>query len=220
MRLLDLFCGAGGASMGYHRAGFDEIVGVDIEPQKRYPFEFVLGDALEFCAKYGAEFDVIASSPPCQVYSVTSSLTKKVYPDLVGPTRNALNATGKPYIIENVPGAPLENPLKLCGTMFPELRVIRHRFFECWPAIWFPPGQCNHWGTVSGNKRRKTEKNKSGYIPGNLEFFDFITVVGHDYIVADGRKAMNINWMSQKELSQAIPPAYTEWIGRQILRLL
>ena len=127
-KALDLYCKAGGTSMGLHRAGF-EVTGVDIEPQKRYPFEFVLGDALEYCAQHGHEFDLVVAGPPCQLYSVTASLSNGNHPDLVGPTREALIATGKPYIIENVPGSPLINPLVLCGTMF-GLALIRHRLFE------------------------------------------------------------------------------------------
>jgi DNA (cytosine-5)-methyltransferase 1 len=206
--------------MGYHCAGFDEIVGVDIAPQKRYPFEFVRGDALKFAARHGHEFDVIHASPPCQVYSVTRVLSTGNHPDLVEATRFTLSMIGRPYIIENVPGAPLLNPITLCGTMFPGLRVIRHRLFECSPVVWWAPTSCLHWGTASASGRGKSNKNPSGYIPGNLKNFDFITVTGHDYIAADGRKAMGIDWMTKKELSQAIPPAYTEWLGRQILELI
>lgn len=208
MRLLDLFCGAGGAAMGYHRAGFNEIVGVDIKPQKRYPFEFVLGDALEYLSEHGQEFDVIHASPPCQAYSVTRSLHHNSYPMLIEETREALIATGKPYIIENVPGAPLIDPLVLCGTMF-GLRVIRHRLFECNPQITFAPAMCEHDGRVS----RRGEI--SSYATG-----EFITVAGHNFIADDGRDAMGIDWMTCKELAQAIPPAYTEWIGRQLLEML
>lgn len=219
MKLLDLYCGAGGAATGYHRAGFAEIVGVDISPQKRYPFEFVQGDALEYVAKYGHEYDLIVAGPPCQLYCVMAHLANGNYPDLVGPTREALQATGKPYIIENVPGAPLINPIKLCGTMFPELRVIRHRLFECWPVVWFPPSQCQHIGKASSSGRAVSKKNPGETRP-TLENFDYITVVGNDYIADDGRMAMGIPWMTKKELSQAIPPAYTEWLGKEILRLL
>jgi DNA (cytosine-5)-methyltransferase 1 len=206
--------------MGYYRAGFDEIVGVDINPQKRYPFEFVQGNALQYVSKHGRKFDVIHASPPCQLYSVTSPLSNGKYPDLVGPTREALMATGKPYIIENVPGAPLVNPIMLCGTMFPELRVRRHRLFECLPVIWFPPGCCYHWGIASASGRGRSKGNLTGYIPGNLDNFDFITVAGYDYIAEDGGIAMGIDWMSKKELSQAIPPAYTEWLGLQMLKMI
>jgi DNA (cytosine-5)-methyltransferase 1 len=216
---LDLFCKAGGTSMGLYRAGFD-VIGVDIEPQPRYPFEFVQGDALEYCAQHGHKFDLVVAGPPCQLYSVTAPLSNGNYPDLVGPTREALQATGKPYIIENVPGAPLINPLMLCGTMFPELRVIRHRLFECSPAIWFPPGCCYHWGVASGGGRGKSKINGRVDVPGDLENFDFITVSGGDYIGDAGREAMGISWMTKRELSQAIPPAYTEWLAREMLRLI
>lgn len=210
MKALDLFCKAGGTSMGLHRAGFD-VTGVDIEPQKRYPFEFVLADALEYVAQHGHKYDLIVAGPPCQLYSVTASLSKGGYPDLVGQTRKALQATSKPYIIENVPGAPLINPIMLCGTMFPELRVRRHRLFECWPAIWFPPGMCYHWGKVAPCFG-KGSYDKSGY--------DFVTVAGRGTPPKVAGPAMGIDWMIGTELTQAIPPAYTEWLGREMLRLI
>ena len=131
MKLLDLFCGAGGAAMGYHRAGFDDITGVDIKPMPRYPFKFIQGDALEYLAAHGAEYDVIHASPPCQAYSIMQHANhmRKDHPDLVDSVRDALKQTGKPWIIENVPGAPLIDPILLCGLSF-GLRVIRHRLFE------------------------------------------------------------------------------------------
>lgn len=183
--------------MGYYRAGFSKIVGVDIEPQKRYPFEFVQADALEFCEKWGRDFDMVVGSPPCQPYSVTSFLSNGNHPRLIGETRRTMKATGRPYVIENVPGAPLINPIKLCGTMFPDLRVIRHRLFECSPVVWFPLGCCYHWGSVSACGRGKSKNNPGG-----------------------GRLAMGIDWMTKAELSQAIPPAYTEWLGKQMLSLI
>lgn len=219
MKLLDLYCGAGGAAMGYHRAGFDKIVGVDIVPQKRYPFDFVLGDALEYCALHGAEFDLVVSSPPCQLYSVTSNLSNGNHPDLVRPTREALQVTGRPYVIENVPGAPLINPILICGTMFPKLRVIRHRLFECSPTIWFPPAPCQHIGKTA--PMFWGDLVKSGHLGGSqLDRWERIVVTGHNFIVSDGQIAMDILWMTQKELSQAIPPAYTEWLGKEILKLI
>lgn len=204
--LLDTFCKAGGTSVGYSRADF-EIVGVDIEPQKRYPFEFHQADAIEFIRKYGRDFDVIAASPPCQVYSKSVFLSSGNHPDLVNVIRNVILKTDRPYIIENVPGAPLINPVMLCGTMF-NLDVIRHRIFECDPAIWFPPRSCYHLKRTG--KRGEYDKGQNGYI----------TVVGHNFDVRIARKAMDIDWMIGKELSQAIPPAYTEWIGREIRRIL
>jgi DNA (cytosine-5)-methyltransferase 1 len=213
VKLLDLFSGAGGAAMGYYRAGFTEIVGVDIEPMKRYPFQFVQDDALEYLAgliESGdiAEFDLIHASPPCQVYSVTAHLSSGDHPNLVEPTRELLLAAGKPYVIENVPGAPLQNPLTLCGTMF-GLRVIRHRLFECRPPIWFPPAACHHWSRIGEN----------GFVcavgggSGNSNNYP-----AHSRRVGAWQRAMGIDWMVKTELSQAIPPAYTEFIGRRIMQ--
>lgn len=204
MRLLDLFCGAGGAAVGYHRAGFEYIVGVDIKPQLRYPFEFVQGDALEFVAKRGAEFDLIHASPPCQAHSQIRWLWGREYPEWVIPTREVLKEIGKSYVIENVVGAPLVNPLTLCGTMF-GLRVIRHRVFECNPSVWWPPFACNHWAKCAPK--------------GQMNIFEngqFLTVTGHDFRAEEARQAMGIDWMMRDELAQAVPPAYTEWLGGQI----
>lgn len=210
-RLLDLFCGAGGAGMGYHRAGF-EVVGVDLAPMKRYPFEFHQADALEYVAAHGQEFDVIHASPPCQAYSTTYALPNVgEYPALVESVRVLLLATGKPYVIENVPGAPLDNPLLLCGTMF-GLPLIRHRLFECRPPIWFPPGpcQCAHLYTNSSRAMSSFAKGATA-----------ITVASNNYPLADGKIAMGIDWVKNRgELSEAIPPAYTEFIGREVVRYL
>jgi DNA (cytosine-5)-methyltransferase 1 len=215
-RLLDTFCGAGGCSVGYHRAGFD-VVGVDIVPQKNYPFEFHQADALEFIAEHGREFDAIHASPPCQVYSITKGMHNNDHPDLVAPTRAALQSTGRPYVIENVPGSPLYNYVMLCGTMF-NLRVIRHRLFECNPSILFSPFTCDHWGkaTGSGSNRHKCAGGTISLKDG----FDFVTVCGNDYLADEGRMAMGIDWTTKAELSQAIPPAYTEWLGTRFLEVL
>lgn len=202
--------------MGFYQAGF-EVVGVDIKHQPRYPFEFHQADWLDYLSAHYHEFDLIVAGPPCQEYSKTKSLSNGNHPDLVGPVRDALQWTSKPYVIENVPGAPLINPLMLCGTMFPELRVRRHRLFECSPVVWWPPAACCHWGRASSCGRGKKPGNEKGYIPGTLKNFDFITVTGNDYIASDGRTAMGINWMTRKELSQAIPPAFTRWLGAQFL---
>ncbi len=215
MRLLDLYCGAGGAAAGYHRAGFTDIVGVDINPQGRYPFEFVQGDALEFVAQHGHEFDLIHASPPCQIYGVTKGMARPGYPDLVDVTRHMLIKSGRPYVIENVPGAPLINPIKLCGTMF-DLRVIRHRLFETDPVLWWPPRPCQHWGETNS----KVKKSNGARKLWSFDDCDLLCVVGNGFRVSDGRIAMGINWMTRKELSQAIPPAYTEWLGGAILSQL
>ena len=209
IRLLDTFCGAGGAGMGYHQAGF-EVVGVDIKPQPRYPFKFVQADALEYIADHGHEFDVIHASPPCQAYSVTYSISNKNHPDLVDETREILQKTGKTFVIENVLGAPLINPLMLCGSMFKGVRVYRHRLFECQPPIYFAPMACNHSYTLPASKGEYHSLN--GY--------DFITCVGNNFEASSGRVAMGIDWMTRAELAQAIPPAYTKWIGEQLRELV
>ena len=200
-RLLDLFCGAGGAAMGYHRAGFD-VVGVDIKPQPNYPFKFTQGDVMELetwaLATYEG-FDAIHASPPCQAFTVAGVIHGNGHhPDLLTPTRELLNQTGLPWVIENVPGAPMRVDLVLCGTAFPELRVKRHRWFEFSdPAI--APALvhgCDH--------SRRT-----------------VAVFGHGghiyHGVADWRESMGIDWMTRDELAQAIPPDYTELIGHQLL---
>jgi len=203
-RLLDLFCGAGGAAMGYHRAGFD-VVGVDIAPQKRYPFTFVQADALEYCAAHGAEFDVIHASPPCQAYTKAQRIQGNNHADLVAATRVALQKTGKLYVIENVPGAPLIDPVTLVGSMF-DLGTMRPRLFECSfyvPFVLAPSPSASH--TKMGRAPRPDE---------------YMHVVGNFSDVEAGRRAMGIDWMTRAELSQAIPPAYTEYIGRQLLQAL
>lgn len=211
MRLLDLYCGAGGAAVGYHRAGFTDIVGVDNRPQPQYPFTFVQADALEYVAAYGVEFDLIHASPPCQFYTVIKSLHEgRVYPDLILATRLALDKTEVPYIIENVPGAPLVNPLTLCGTMF-GLKLIRHRLFECSTPVWFAPFACSCASLYTGSHR-----GFSSFANGATA----ICVAGHNFLLKDGRVAMGIDWMSSTELAQAIPPCYTEWLGGQMLKRL
>lgn len=201
---LDLFCKAGGASAGYALAGYD-VTGVDIEPQKRYPFRFVLDDALEYVEAHGHEYDLIAASPPCQAHTSLQGRWGREYPDLIAATRAALQATGKPYVIENVVGAPLINPIKLCGSMF-GLRIIRHRLFECSPQIWWPPAVCSHPRGVVGRR---------GHMGADREW---ITVTGHFSDVPLAQRVMEIDWMVQSELAQAIPPAYTKWIGEQMMQ--
>lgn len=213
MKLLDLFCGAGGCSVGYSLAGFTEIVGVDNRPQPRYPFAFIQADALEYLARLietgeVEEYQLIHASPPCQVYSASAPLSNGNHPDLVPETQRLLKLSGRPYVIENVPGAPLDNPLVLCGTMF-GLGVLRHRLFECNPPIWFPPAACNHWGKVAPVFRSTSD---------SVAQYDFMVVAGNFPNVAKARKAMGINWMVRDELAQAIPPAYTRYIGEQMAR--
>lgn len=213
--------------MGYHRAGF-EVTGVDIKPQPRYPFEFVQGDALEYIRNHGHEFDVIHASPPCQAFTALRTMPNaKQHDDLLTPCREVLIALGKPYIIENVPGAPMTDYLMLCGTMFSlgtgDAELRRHRHFETFPKIYFSP-PCNHGGRVigvyggHGRDRRRIR-------PAT------VTVTGHaggasvrdgtqQFSTAERAEAMGIDWMTGNELSQAIPPAYTEYIGKQLLALM
>ncbi len=198
--LLDLFCGAGGASKGYYQAGF-EVIGVDIKPQPHYPFEFHLADALTYPLE---GFNAYHASPPCQAYT---RLTEKKYrhnhPDLIAYVRLRL-ALHKPFIIENVPDAKdrLWHPIMLCGTMF-GLRVYRHRYFEINPEIFKLLTPCCHHKNpilVSGTTRRK-----AGRVENSIK---------------EKQEAMGIDWMTGKELDQAIPPAYTEYIGKYLIEAM
>lgn len=199
MKVLDLCCGAGGCSMGYDWAGFD-VVGVDEAPQKHYPFEFIQADAFNYLRLEDlSEFDLIHASPPCQAYSKVCQVHRnngKVYPDILKLIRSYLIRTDKPFVIENVPGAPLYRPVMLCGTMF-DLKVIRHRLFESNFYI-KPPGRCNHNGTVKNGDYFTVCGNGSGKDRATVKVWS---------------DAMDIHWMTRKELTQAIPPAYTRYIG-------
>lgn len=230
MRLLDLYCGAGGAAMGYYQAGFKHIVGVDNEPQRRYPFIFVQADALAYLEKWGREFDFIHASPPCQAYSVLKGMTTKKHPELVTETREGLQASRKPYVIENVPGAPLHASLLLCGSMFGlgtgDAQLRRHRLFECSMLI-MAPGYCDHGGRpigVYGRTPRDPEiesrrrKPKTITVTGSTPQQNVVrNQIRETFSVNQAREAMGISWMSMAELSQAIPPAYTRYIGEQVL---
>lgn len=206
--ILDLFCGAGGASMGYWRAGF-EVVGVDIEPQPDYPFEFIRADAMDVLNHVHelGDFVAVHASPPCQHYSKATSQQRhigKQYPDLIPAVRDKLLITGLPYVIENVMGAPLNNAIKLCGSMF-NLPIQRHRLFEgCVPDYRTLP-KCQH----------KRQRSVSG---------PTVSVFGHPGLRLDvdnstdaWREAMGINWMTADSLAQAIPPAYTQFIAQSHL---
>ena len=208
-RLLDLYCGAGGAAMGYHRAGFD-VVGVDLAAQSNYPFEFHQYGALEFLDTYnvhadvdGLRFDAIHASPPCQRYIRSGNVDRDKHPDLLGPTRELLEQTGLPWVIENVPGAPMRPDVVLCGSVF-GLEVRRHRWFE---LSWGEPLMtlaCDHSRPVAGVYGHA--HGAGGAAPGMLPS-DHPT----------WSRAMGIDWMTTAELADAIPPAYTELIGAQLL---
>lgn len=283
MRLLDLYCGGGGAAMGYSHAGFDHIVGVDIAPQKHYPFAFVQADALEYLAKHGQEYDVVHCSPPCQAYSALKHFARPGHPELIDATREALQRLGKPYVIENVVGAPLRWPLMLCGSMFDlttpcGAQLRRHRLFES-DLLLMSPGHCRHgertlsvnghefrnekarWAerqttdviTVSGDhphnprlwraeqRRIKTDSRRTIMVVGGTprdpvlekRKYHTITITGgtpqqnvlrnqirETFTIDEARYAMGIDWIPMRALSQAIPPAYTQWIGSQLLQHL
>ena len=206
-KLLDLYCKAGGAAMGYAiaaGAGF-EITGVDKDPQPRYPFKFIQADAIEYLRDHWQEYDVIHASPPCQKNStMTKGLWKDrldSHPELIAPTRELLVKSRKPYIIENVPTAPLINPVVLCGSMF-GIGVRRHRLFETsFPMI---APSCNHkaqgkvvavYGHSGGSSKR------DGIKFGGVESW---------------KVAMDIHWMIGAELAEAVPPAYTAYIAKFI----
>ena len=210
-RLLDLFCGAGGCSAGYARAGF-EIVGVDIEPQPSYPFEFHQADAMTFPLD---GFDAVHASPPCQAFTSMKVMPNaREHGDLLTPTRERLEECGRPYVIENVPGAPVIGHVTLCGTAFglgaEGYEIRRHRHFETNFPVMVPP--CHHsrptLGIYGGHARDR--RRVPGENPERGRQFD----AGVGLRLA--REAMEMPWANWKGLSQAIPPAYTEHIGQYL----
>jgi DNA (cytosine-5)-methyltransferase 1 len=232
-RLLDLFCGAGGAAMGYARAGF-EVVGVDIVTQPDYPFEFIQDNALFFLNEHIEElphaYDVIHASPPCQAFSDMKTMANaRKHPDLLAPTRNLLRELGLPYVIENVEGAPMEtgpagfftegNGVVLCGSMFglttEEYALRRHRLFES--NVPLPRMACRHdpSKTVVGfyGDHARIRRRAGGHKDRGLD------ILGAEKMGLV-RDLMGIDWMGWTAANQAIPPAYTEWIGRQLLQAI
>lgn len=217
MRLLDLFSCAGGAGTGYHRAGFD-VVGVDIAPQPRYPFEFHQADALEYLADHGREFDVIHASPPCQHYSTVSGTAKRhhgaTFPDLIAPTRALLVELGVPYVIENVINAPLIDPVRYCGSSF-GLDLRRHRLFESNVDLVAPP--CDHGWQTPRFRSLDGRMAKAGKLASVVGVHGNINYAGEFPLRC---RAMGIDWMTNAELVEAIPPAFTEHIGAQLIERL
>jgi DNA (cytosine-5)-methyltransferase 1 len=210
--------------MGYRQAGL-KVDGLDIDPQPRYPFAFVQGDAIrvmnrlldgwtiKFQNPDGSavsrtldDYDAIAASPICRPYTLAQKIQKNDHPELVEPTRELLQQSGKPYVIENVPGAPLVDPIELCGCMFPWLNVYRPRLFEA-------PG-CMSSQSTRSTRRRQTKMGRKPQ-PGER-----MHVVGNFSGVKEAKAAMDIDWMVRDELREAIPPAYTEWIGRRLIEHL
>lgn len=215
-RLLDLFSGAGGSGMGYHRAGFD-VVGVDIVQQDNYPFEFHQADALTFPLE---GFDAIHASPPCQGYSRLRHLPwlkGREYPMLIGETRDRLVVNGVPWVIENVIDAPLEG-FVMCGAAL-GLTLSRHRRFESSELMLVP--QCPGHRTIEpgGATLGKRYRHSAG-VTGVSKEISRDSIAGHFAGVDRARVAMDIDWMTRDELAQAIPPAYTRFIGEQLLESL
>lgn len=215
-RLLDLFCCAGGAGVGYDRAGF-EVVGVDISPHPNYPLEFIQHDALTLSPAFLDSFDAVHASPPCQSYS---DLAKRngnadAWPRLIEPVRELLQGLGVPYIIENVEGAPLLDPVVLCGTMFPgQLRVIRHRLFESNVELKAPP-HGKHPLVFTHDKR----KGHYGKLDQNTSFVQ--VTGGGNCTMANARDALGIDWpMTKVELNESIPPVYTKYLGEQLMEVV
>ena len=200
-KLLDLFCGAGGCSMGYHRAGF-EVTGVDKNVQHSYPFKFIKADAMEIDLE---GYDCYHASPPCQHFSISTrgnNDTWRSHPNLLEETRTRLKSTGKPYVIENVVGAPMLEPITLCGTMFKGLRVIRHRLFEC--NFYVRRLRCGKHYIIKRKKKHSKEA--------------FVTIAGNTCTDLEGAKdAMGVDWMiSLSRVTQTIPPYYTQYIGKYL----
>jgi len=212
LRALDLYCGSGGVTKGLLDAGFDEVVGIELDQNAikhfyKHPNATILtGNVLLTDVRFIREFDFVWSSPPCQKYSVATKQhgTSEDHPDLVAPTRELLLAAGKPFVIENVPGAPIREDLMLCGLMVNLPLLRRHRVFEIHGFDVVQPEHPKHEGryiTVTGN-------------PGGVSTRDGDKGRGS---TDEWREAMGIDWMTGKRLREAIPPAYSEYIGRQFL---
>lgn len=209
MKVLDLFCGAGGASMGLQYAWpHARITGVDIKLQPRYPFNFVKADAMKFPLD---GYDFIWASPPCQAHTALKVLhNAKKHQNLIPETRDLLEASGRPWCMENVPGAPLRNAIVLCGSMFglgiEEAELRRHRLFETSFPVLAP--KCRHSGLpvigIYGGHQRNRQRSRGKHHEAP------------NFPADAGRRAMGIDWMTVNELSQAIPPAYSEYIARQL----
>jgi DNA (cytosine-5)-methyltransferase 1 len=203
-KLLDLYSCQGGASKGYVDAGFD-VVGVDIEDQPRYPYDFHQADALEYLEKNHHKFDAVHASPPCQNYTKARVLQNNEHPDLIGPTRDLLDQIGKPYIIENVPHSPLKNHIILCGQMF-DIMTYRHRWFESNVDLVAPEHPKHKW--VNNKMGRMPKPDEAMYIVGNFTG------------VARAKEIMKIDWMNREGLRESIPPVYSEYLGKQLLQQL
>jgi DNA (cytosine-5)-methyltransferase 1 len=195
--LLDLFCCQGGASAGYVAAGFD-VIGVDIDPQPRYPYRFLQGDALAALDRLGEHVDAVHASPPCQGYSNAQRIQGREHPMLIDAVRERLEELGKPYVIENVPGAPLKAPIELCGGTF-GLRTYRHRLFESNAGLLQP-----------AHRPHPVPQVKMGR---PLKVGDYYQAVGNFSNVPYVRADMGVPWMSRDGIRESIPPVYAQYVG-------
>lgn len=221
--LIDLFCGAGAASRGYEQAGFD-VIGVDMHPMPSYPYPFIQYDALRMDDRFLRKADALHASPTCQKFTaLRHAKHARAHEDLITPMRPILMRTGKPYVMENVEGAPLLNPVCLCGSMFglgantrdgTRYHLERHRLFETnWPLS--PPRECQHRQPVIGAYGAHVRNRSAEH--GGRGTADFL---GEDKPRLMW-ECMGIDYrQTMAEMSQAIPPAYTRWIGEQLMRLL
>lgn len=210
MTVLDAFCCQGGAGMGYYLAGFD-VLGVDKDPQPRYPFRFVQADAVEFIARHGRGFDFVHASPPCQAQSLTWKINKREHPRLIAPTRVALESTGRPWVIENVMEArdDLRDPVTLCGAAF-GLRTYRHRCFEPGGGLTITPPPHPEHTAPNAKMGRPVAEGEFMHVVGNFS----------NVPLARSEAVMGMPWATRDGLREAIPPAYTRLIGRQAARQL
>lgn len=221
-KILDLFCKAGGAAKGYADAGF-EVVGVDIIPQPNYPYEFVCMDAIEYLKTHDlSEFDAIHASPPCQAHSKCRKLSEArnkgqygEHEDFIARTRELLEKIGKPYIIENVEGAPLNNPIALYGSQFNNLYTQRKRLFESNIELKLP--------------EKKMQRHKTPTAGNGIGEDGWISICGSGGVRGMNAKQIvlywgfalgGIDWMTRAELAEAIPPAYTEFLGKQLIEYI
>jgi DNA (cytosine-5)-methyltransferase 1 len=214
--------------MGYAQAGF-EVVGVDLKHRPRYPFEFIQADALALDPAFLVSFDAIHASPPCQAHTSMKTMhNAREHSDLVAPVRAMLKASNRPWVIENVIGAPLDAPIMLCGTMFglgvADADLQRHRLFEMSDPPLFVP-QCQHGrratvGVYGGHVRDRRRRTIGIYGEGARDSRRKLDKGVDEFTVEDARAAMGIDWMTLAELCQAIPPAYTHWIGQHLFALV
>lgn len=218
-KLLDLFCCQGGASMGYHRAGF-EVTGVDWEPQPKYPFPFIQADCTSLSLDFLRQFDVIAASPPCKTHTVMKAFSDPSHKDFLPQTRDLLRASGLPYIIENVEGAPMVDPVVLCGSSF-GLHIRRHRQFESNVRLHAPP--CRHEEQDANSPGFRAKRYHAGYPEEYTAKVVSVYGRGNGYGAGESqlwRDVMGMPWASKDGLREAIPPVYTEFLGRQLVEYL